>query len=89
MTALTARIRIARVPGAKYIVEDLALAEEIDGNVDIHRIPCERTRTFPDKAGARAYGEGLAYEFVSRRYGEGTRCAIECRTVVRIPMKGP
>lgn len=87
MTALTARIRIARVRGGKYIVEELALAEEGDGHVDIFRIPCERARTFPDKLEARAYGEGLAHDFVSHKYGEGTPCRIECRTVVRIPLQ--
>ena len=85
MSALAVRIRIARIPGGKYTVEKIKVREDRGDTVDVFRVPIKEAREFPNKQEARAYGEKLGHDFVVRKYSEGIRYTIECKTRVEIP----
>ena len=85
MSSLTARIRIARISGGKYIVEKIGIAEDLGERVEVTRVPIEEEREFPNKQEARKHGEKLAHKFVTRKHREGATYSIDCRTRVRIP----
>jgi hypothetical protein len=71
--------------GGKYKVERVKVNDDRGDRIDIFNVPIKEVMKFASKGEARDHGAGLAHAFIARKYAEGTKYRVLCKTRVEIP----